>query len=75
MENNALDKDKELYVVAVMRYKEAHPNIDVNNLFSMEWNLSKNYHLKCIIIAEAILNNILIEDTELYKNNFIEKFK
>ena len=65
--------DKDLYTIAVMRYKEAHSDIDADNLFTIEWNLSNDYKLKNIIIAFALQNNCLVEETDLYKENFIEK--
>ena len=67
-----LEADKQLYTIAVMRYKEENPNLG-NNLFSTEWNISKDYRLKTIIISEAIKNHILVEATDLYKENFIDK--
>ncbi len=70
MEKYNIEKDKDLYTIAVLRYKEENPNLNFDDMFSMEWNLSKDYHLKTIIIAQAIQNHVLIEDTELYKNNF-----
>ena len=76
MENNIdLSKDKDLYTIAVLRYKEENPNLDPNNLFPIEWNLNKNYKLKNEIIAQALLNHILVEETELYKENFIKKMR
>ena len=37
-----LDRDKDLYTIAVMRYKDEFPEIDVYNSFTDEWNISKN---------------------------------
>ena len=68
-------QDKDLYTIAVMRYKEENPNIDENNLFSMNWELSRDYKLKTIIIAEAIKNHTTIEQTETYKKQFVKKMK
>ena len=73
--DNKIEKDKKLYTLAVMRYKEEFPNIDVYNSFTDEWNLSKNYNLKVVIIADAIKNHISIEDTKLYKENFPKNIK
>ena len=39
-----------------------------NNLFPSNWNLNGNYHLKIEIIAEAIRNHVLVENTELYQH-------
>ena len=63
-------KDKDLYTIAVMRYKEENPDIKDDDLFLNDFNISSNYHLKVEIIAEAINNKLLIVDTELYKKNF-----
>jgi len=63
-------EDKDLYVLAVMRYKEENPSIDSDLLFPLNWNLSDDYHLKIEIIADAIDKHILIHDTELYRNKF-----
>ena len=62
--------DKDLYTMAVIRYKKENPNVDKD--FSAEWNLSDNYRMKTIIIAEAIKNHMLVEDTPSYKKLFIE---
>jgi hypothetical protein len=63
-------EDKDLYVLAVMRYKEENPNIDANLLFPQNWDSSDDYHLKVEIIANAIQNNVLISETELYRTSF-----
>lgn len=63
-------QDKDLYVIAVLRYKEKNNNLKEDNLFPLDWNSSTNYHLKVEIIAEAIKKNILIKDTELYNTKF-----
>lgn len=71
MPNNYDDKD--LYTIAVLRYKEENPNLDLDNLFSSDWNLNKNYKLKIEIIAEAIQNGITVEETDTYQKVFIKK--
>lgn len=73
--DNKLERDKDLYTLAVMRYKEENPNIDVYSSFTDDWNISKNYNLKTTIIADAINNHVLIENTELYKENFVNDNK
>ena len=70
MENNI--SDKELYTIAVLRYKDENPNLS-DDIFSIEWNLCKDYSLKTNIIAEAIQNKVLVEDTETYKKVFVKK--
>ena len=66
-------QDKDLYVIAVLRYKEANPNLTTEELFPFDWNSNSNYHLKIEIIAEAIQNHILIKDTKLYQEGFAKK--
>ena len=39
-------------------------------MFSIDWNLSKNYKLKNIIIARAIQEHKKVEETEIYKKYF-----
>ena len=63
-------QDKDLYVIAVMRYKKMNPDLEYSELFPMNWDSSNNYHLKVEIIAEAIQNNVLVKDTKLYNENF-----
>ena len=69
IEKFKINIDKELYTIAIMRYKAENPNLNYN-LLSLEWNISQNYRLKSIIVADAIRNHILIEETELYKKNY-----
>ena len=71
MEGNI--SDKELYTIAVLRYKEENENLNVDNMFSVDWNLCKDYPLKVNIIAEAIQKHILVEETDLYKKVFVKK--
>lgn len=69
MENDDLN----LYIMAELTYKKKYDNKD--NLFSIDWYSSKNYRLKTEIIAEAIKNNIEIENTNLYQTQFLEGIK
>ena len=68
-------EDKDLYTLALLRYKDENPNIDIDNSFTLDWILSKDYKLKTTIIAKAIQKHTLIEDTELYQENFLNKNK
>lgn len=70
MENNI--SDKELYTIAVLRYKDLNPNLD-DNIFPIDFNLCKDYYLKTNIIAEAIQNKVLVENTETYKRVFVKR--
>ena len=63
-------QDKDLYTLALLRYKEENPNINQEEMFSIDWNLCKDYKLKTIIIAKAIQNHMLVENTEMYKKHF-----
>ena len=65
--------EKDLYEMAELTYKKKYGNKD--DLFPIDWYSSKNYKLKTEIIAEAIKNNIKIEDTDLYQTQFIEGIK
>ena len=62
------DKEFNLYVLAEMKYKKENANKE--NIFPKNWYSFKNYKLKIEIIVEALKNNILIEETEIYKKNF-----
>ena len=68
-------QDKDLYTIAVLRYKEANSGIKEEILFPFDWNSNSNYHLKVEIIAEAIQNQVLIKDTKLYNEKFSKKCK
>ena len=67
--------DLNLYVIAEIRYKKEHLGEDEKNIFPADWYSSKNYKLKTEIIAEAIKNKVMIEETNLYQNKFVEGVK
>ena len=67
------ESDFNLYVIAEMTYKKRHQ--EDANPFPMDWYSSKNYKLKTEIIAEALKNNIRVDETELYNNKFIERVR
>ena len=46
-------EDKDLYVIAVMRYKDENPGVDKEDLFPSSWDSNDDYRLKVNIIAEA----------------------
>lgn len=71
MQDNINDKD--IYTLAVLRYKELYPDIDDMDLFSSEWNISNDYKTKTCIIAEALQNHIPVEQTESYQSTFINQ--
>ncbi len=66
-------EDYNLYVIAELAYQKKH--INESDSFPVDWYSSANYRLKTEIIAEALKNNIKIEETDLYKNSFIKKIK
>ena len=67
------DIDYQLNILAELNYKKAHEGEE--DVFPENWYSSDDYYLKNIIIAEALKNNIRIEDTEKYRNEFIEQVK
>lgn len=68
-----MQDDFNLYIIAELTYKKRHANIE--NLFPFNWYSSKNYRIKTEIIADALKNNIKIEDTNLYQIQFNEGIK
>ena len=60
------DLDYQLYVLAEISYKKEHPEIKEEDLFPLDWYATNNYKLKSEIIAKALQNKILIEETEEY---------
>ena len=62
------DNNYNLYLLAQITYKEAHPEIREEDLFPMEWNSCTDYKLKSEIIAKAVKNNVLIEEIPEYLN-------
>ena len=58
--------DYKLYVLAELSYKKAHPEIDENELYPLDWYSFNNYKLKNEIIAEAIKEKKLVKDTPKY---------
>ena len=63
--NDQMDYD--LYVLAEIAYTKDHNEIEQDDLFPINWYASKNYRLKVEIIGEALERNIMIEETELFK--------
>ncbi len=70
-----MNDDYKLYILAELNYKDEHKE-EINDLFPNNWYNSNDYKLKTNIIGEALLNNIKIEDTPMYKealkNNMFE---
>ena len=61
------EMDYKLYVLAELSYKKAHPEIKEDDLFPLDWYSNNNYKLKTEIIAEAIKEKKLIEETSKYQ--------
>ena len=66
------EQDLNLYIIAELRYKKEHLNENKESIFPVDWYSSRNYKLKTEIIAEAIKNKTIIENTNLYHDKFIE---
>lgn len=67
------NEDLNLYVIAELKYQKMHNN--EKDIFPIDWYSSNNYKLKTEIIAEAIKNNLKIEETKLYQDSFLEGVK
>ena len=63
-------QDKDLYVIAELRYQEVNQGIDDSVLYPFGWEEIPDLHTKIEIIAEAIQKGVLIKDTDLYKSSF-----
>ena len=61
------DLDYKLYVLAELSYKKEHPELKEGQLFPIGWYSNNNYKLKNEIIAEAIKNKTIIENTPKYR--------
>lgn len=60
--------DYKLYVLAELNYKKAHPGMSEEELYPTDWFSINNYKLKSEIIAEAIKENVLVQDTKRYQS-------
>ena len=61
------DLDYKLYVLAELSYKKEHPGVKEETLFPLDWYSISDYKLRNEIIAEAIREKKLIEETQKYK--------
>lgn len=64
------NKLKELYVMAELAYKNKFNNYvnDNTDLFPIDWYKNKDYKKKIELIYNSIKNNVLIENSDLYKD-------
>ena len=60
-----MDKYKNSYILLEMTYIDIFKS---NNIFPINWYYITNYKIKIEILNEAIKKNILITDTEKYKD-------
>ncbi len=61
------EMDYQLYVLAELRYKKEHPELKEDSVFPPDWYSCTNYKLKTEAIAEALMNNKKLEETEKYQ--------
>ena len=63
------NKIKELYIMAELSYKKKFNNYVPNtDLFPIDWYKNKDYKKKIELIYNSIKNNVLIENSDLYKD-------
>lgn len=62
------DKLFELYTLAELSYKKHFKDINIEELFPIDWYSNKDYKTKIEIITEAIKTNTLIINTPSYIN-------
>ena len=65
--NNQDEMDYKLYVLADLGYKHSFPGIGEESLYPDGWYSLTDYKKKSEILAEAIQNKKLINDTALYQ--------
>ena len=68
MENN--DIEYNLLVLGEINYKNAHVGVEEELLFPPEWDLYSDCNVKNEILEEAVMNNLLISETEGYQKYF-----
>jgi len=66
------DADFKLYVIAEMNYKKKNDRKHDKELFPPKWYSNYDYKFKVNVLAEAMKKNILIRDTDLYKNMLLD---
>lgn len=67
--NEMDDLDYKLYVLADLKYKKEHVQLDDSELYPEDWFSSSNYKLKNEMIGEALKRKVLVRDTSIYKKN------
>ena len=67
--DNTYDKDDyNLYVLAELSYRNQHSN--EKDIFPNDWYSMQDYKYKVEILAEAIANKKIIEETYLYQTRY-----
>lgn len=63
------DLDFKLYLMADLKYKKEHFQLEESKLYPENWFSSFNYKLKNEIISEALKRKVLVKDTSIYRKN------
>ena len=63
-----MNMEYDLYILAELSYKKEHSDLSDEELFPNNWYSIKDYRAKTLIIDEALEKNILIKETEKYKD-------
>lgn len=61
------DLDYKLYLLADLKYKKEHNDLEDTELYPDDWFSSSNYKIKNEIIGEALKRKVLVKDTSIYK--------
>lgn len=61
-----------LYVIAEMNYIEKNKSVSREDLFPFGWYNIPDYKFKTKVIAEALKNEMLIKDTNLYNERIVQ---
>ena len=62
-----------LYVLAEMKYIKENQELNRNELFPLGWYEIKDYYFKTQVLIQALKENSLIKDTQLYNEQVITK--
>ena len=62
-----------LYVLSEMKYIKENPGLNRSELFPLGWYEIKDYYFKTQVLIQALKENSLINDTQLYNEQVITK--
>ena len=62
-----------LYVLAEMKYIKENQGLNRNELFPLGWYEIKDYYFKTQVLIQALKENSMIKDTQLYNEQVITK--